>query len=123
MIDQSLALGGRDALENFRQACSYWRRDYSSQTSKAFALEGSTMERHPALDRFSHAYYTATDTTLHRAVLDVLHRINLAYLYEVYLETLEALSRFSLEQEVSRSNASYWAQDVFNKDVHNITKD
>ena len=30
IIDQSVALGGRDALESFRQACTCWRKDYTS---------------------------------------------------------------------------------------------
>lgn len=123
LIGQSLAFAGRDALESFRQACSYWRSDYASQTSQGLVPQISSIERHPALERFARAYSTATDTTLRRAVLDILHRINLAYLYEVYLETLEALSRFSLQQNASRSNAGRRALDVFDKDVRDIAQD
>jgi hypothetical protein len=123
IISQSLALGGRDALESFRQACSYWRQDYAAHTSHGIAQGSLATERHPALERFSRAYYTATDTTLRRAVLDILHRINLAYLYEVYLETLKALSRFSLQQNASGSNTSCRVRDVFDEDVRDIAKD
>ena len=123
MIERSLALGGREALESFRQACSYWRSDYTSKASQGLAQQGFDVDRHPALDRFSHAYSTATDTTLRRAVLDVLHRINLAYLYEVYLETLKALSHFSLQQRISGSNTSLRARDNFDEDVLEVAKD
>jgi hypothetical protein len=92
LIGHSLALRGTDALESFRQACSYWRGDYTSKTSQGLVAPASNVKRHPALKRFARAYSTATDTTLRRAVLDILHRINLAYLYKVYLKTLEALS-------------------------------
>ena len=118
MIEQCLALGGNDALENFRQACSYWRRDHASKICRNFGLGSTAVERHPALDRFSHAFYTATDTTLHRAALDVLYRVNLAYLYEVYLETLEALSCFSQQQRIYGR-----AQEVFEKEVRDTAKD
>jgi hypothetical protein len=122
MIERILALGGREALESFRQACSYWRSDYTSKASQG-SQRGFDVDRHPALDRFSHAYSTATDTTLRRAVLDVLHRINLAYLYEVYLETLKALSHFSLQQRISGSNTSLRARDSFDEDVLEVAKD
>ena len=56
-------------------------------------------------------------------MLDILHQIDLAYLYEVYLETLEALSHFSLQQNASRSKAGYRALDMFEKDVRYITQD
>ncbi|PVH72216.1 hypothetical protein DL98DRAFT_596190 [Cadophora sp. DSE1049] len=123
LIGQSLTLAGRDALESFRQACLYWRSDCASTTSPGLVAQISNIERHPALERFARAYATATDTTLRRAVLDILHRINLAHLYEVYLETLEALSHFSLQQSTTRSNAGCRALDVFDKDVRDIAQD
>lgn len=67
---------------------------------------GLDKAKHTDLDRFSHAYSTATDTTLRRAVLDVLRRINLAYLYRVCLESLEALSHSSLQQKALGSGGS-----------------
>ncbi|PVH71394.1 hypothetical protein DL98DRAFT_596986 [Cadophora sp. DSE1049] len=91
--------------------------------SRAFVKHISGIKRHPAFKRFARAYLTATDTTLRRAVLDILHRFNLAYLYEVYFETFEALSHFSLRQNTSRSNAGCRALDVFDKDVRDIAQD
>jgi hypothetical protein len=123
MIDHSLALASRDALESFRQACSFWRRDYATKTCQDLRVAGSIVERHHALDRFSHAYYTATDTALRRAVLDVLHRINLAYLYEVYLDVLEELSCFSRQQKAIGSHPSGRARDVFGEEVREIARD
>jgi hypothetical protein len=122
MIEQSLALGGRDALENFRQACSCWRKDYASQTSQGLAAVPGSDKWHPALNRFSLAYHNAKDNTIRRAALDVLHRINLAYLYDVYLETLEELSSYSLQEKVSRPNGSSRAQDVFDEDARDAAK-
>jgi len=77
---------------------------------------------HPALDRFSRAYHAAKDTTLRRAVLDILHRINLAHLYDVFLETLTALSHFSAPGKALGSNVGSKAQDVFNEDVSDTAK-
>jgi hypothetical protein len=124
MIDQSLALGGRDALEDFRQACSYWREEYvmnASQGGLAAAIRGDT--RHPALDRFARAYHTAKNTTLRRAALNILHRINLAHLYSVYLEALEALSHFALQPKASGSAVSCRARNIFDEDACDIAKD
>lgn len=123
LIRQSLALAGHDALESFRQACSYWRSDYASKASQGLVARIPDIDRHPALERFAQAYSTATNTTRRRAVLDVLHRINLAYLYDVYLETLDALSRFSLQQNPSRPNASCRALDTYDKDVREVAQD
>jgi hypothetical protein len=116
MIDRSLALGGRDALESFRQACSCWRKDYASQASLGLAAVPGSQEWHPALNRFSRAYHDTKDTTRRRAALDLLHRINLAHLHDVYLETLQALTGHSLEPNALRVTRRSRAQDVFGED-------
>jgi len=115
MITQSLALGGRDALENFRQACSYWRKDYTSKASQGVAVVSTSEKLHPALQRFSRAYHDAKSTTLRRAALDVLHRMNLAHLYGVYLETLQELTGRSLDTGAR-------ARDVFAADACDVAK-
>lgn len=117
MIEQSLALGGRDALESFRQACSCWRKDYASQTSPGLGAGQGSDQWHPALHRFSRAYHNAKNTTLRRAALDLLHRINLAHLYDVYLETLRELTGHSLQPK-----ASSRARDVFTEDACDLAK-
>lgn len=88
IVTQSLAVGGREAVENFRRACAHWRQ----APTPSGEAPGDVTERHPALDRFSRAYRAAASTTLHRAVLNVLHRVCLAHLYELYLSTLEVLA-------------------------------
>jgi hypothetical protein len=125
MIDQSLALGGRDALESFRQACSCWREDYKSKASQGL-LVAPTQEGdvwHPALDRFSRAYHTAKNTTLRRATLDILHRVDLSHLYDTYVETLKALTHPSHQSKASISNTSSRAQDRFGSNICDIAKD
>jgi len=117
MVDQSLALGGRDALENFRQACSCWRADYACQTSQGLPVVPGSDQWLPALDRFSRAYHGTKNTTRRRAALDLLHRFNLAHLYDVYLETLRELTGHSLQPR----NGSR-AQDVFAEDACDLAK-
>jgi hypothetical protein len=120
LVSQGLQLAGRDALEAFRQVCSYWRR---SHVSNRIVARAPSAKRHAALERFAQVYSTATDTTLHRAALDVLHRLNLAYLYDVYLETLEALSQFSLAHDVPKVATGRRALDIFDKDVRDVAQD
>jgi hypothetical protein len=128
VIEHSLALGKRDTLENFRQACSYWRKHHMSRTPQLMALEGPgsvlpyeySKTRHPALSRFSRAYHAAQTTVDHRAVLDVLYRADLAYLHDVNLQTLEALSRFTIEET---DNTSSRPRDLFNADIRNAAAD
>lgn len=113
MVEHSLALGKRQTLENFRQACRYWRDEHAARSSAALTLFETTANpgpalssdtrRHPALDRFSHAYHAAQRTVVHRAVLDVLYRADLAHLHDVYLSTLEALSPFSAQPRDTRN--------------------
>lgn len=128
VIEHSLALGKRETLENFRQACSYWRKHHMSRAPQRVALEGPgsglpyeySKTRHPALSRFSRAYHAAQTTVDHRAVLDVLYRADLAYLHDVYLQTLEALSRFTVEES---DNTSSRPRHLFNADVRNAAAD
>ena len=132
MIEHSLALGKRDTLENFRQACSYWRRPHMPNISQTLALEGPARAqgsadlysqsdmRHPALQQFSRAYHNAQATIVYRAVLDILYRADLAYLHDVYRETLEALSR-SVVQDKPPSGSR--PRDVFDDDVRNAAYD
>jgi hypothetical protein len=71
MIEQGFALGGHDALKAFQQACSYWRKDYASRSSRDLAAVPGSEKWHPALDRFAMAYHNAKDNTLRRAALEV----------------------------------------------------
>jgi hypothetical protein len=132
MVEHSLALGKRDTLENFRQACSYWRRHHMPQTTHLLALEGPAYSRgsalsyeidktrHPALNQFSRAYHAAQTTIVHRAVLDIFYRADLAYLHDVYLQTLEALSRFTVQDVDTTSSRP---RDLFDVDVRNAAAD
>jgi hypothetical protein len=122
MIDQSLALGGRDALESFRQACSCWRRDYASQSSQGLSAAQGSDVWHPALHRFSRAYHDAKNTTLRRAALDLLHRINLAHLYDIYLEALQELTGHSLQPKAAGLGTVARARDVFTEDACDLAK-
>lgn len=99
------------------------------QTTQHLALEGPAADpgsalhdqrRHPALDQFSRAYHTAQTTVIHRAVLDVLYRADLAYLYDIYLKALEALSRFVVQEKETTSSRP---RDVFDDDIRNAAKD
>ena len=128
VIEHSLALGKRDTLENFRQACSYWRKYSLSRTPQLMPREGPgsvlpyeySPTRHPALSRFSRAYHAAQTTVDHGAVLDLLYRADLAYLHDVNLQTLEALSRFTVEET---DNTSSRPRDLFLADVRNAAAD
>jgi hypothetical protein len=103
MIKQSLALGTYKTLEDFREACVYWR-SHVSKGSRALALNRPVMSQGPAytLDQFSHAYHIAQTTKIHQAVVNILYRTDLAHLYDVYLSTLEALSPFSVQPRDTR---------------------
>lgn len=132
MVEHSLALGKRDTLENFRQACCYWRKHHMPRTSQLMALEGPAVTpgsvlsydysktRHPALSQFCRAYHAAQTTIVHRAVLDVLYRADLAYLHDIYRQTLEALSRFTVQEKDSSSSRP---RDLFKADVRNAAAD
>ena len=122
MIDQSLVLGGRDTLESFHQACSCWRKDYISQTSQGLSTASSLDVWRPALHRFSRAYHDAKNTTLRRAALNLLHRINLAHLYDIYLETLRELTGHSFQSKSTESGAVSRARDVFAEDACDLAK-
>jgi hypothetical protein len=55
-------------------------------------------------------------------MLNLLHQINLAHLYNVYLETLQALTGHSLEPNTLKVTRRSQAQDVFGKDDCNTVK-
>lgn len=132
VVEHSLSLGKRDTLENFRQACSYWRRHHTPQTAQPLALEGLAYgrgsalsyeidgARHPALNQFSRAYHAAQTTIVHRAALDIFYRADLAYLHDVYLQTLEALSCFTVQDADTTSSRP---RDVFDVGVRNAAAD
>lgn len=100
IIKQSLALGAYKTLENFRAACLYWR-SHVSRGSSILALNRPVVSQGPAytLDQFSHAYNIAQTTKIHRAVLDILYRADLAHLYDVYVGTLNTLSGYTAQHE------------------------
>lgn len=128
MVEHSLALGKRETLENFRQACYYWRR----QHAQGRAVEGSAAPpqsallydrgttRHLALDQFSRAYHAAQTTIVHRAVLDVLYRADLAHLHDVYVQTLEALSRLAVQEKATLRSRP---RDLFDSEVRSAAMD
>jgi hypothetical protein len=78
-----------------------------------------TLKRRSALEQFSYAYHVAQTTIFHSAVLDILYRADLAHLHEVYLGTLEYLSRFSSQKKVAKSRP----RDVFDDDVRSTAVD
>jgi hypothetical protein len=111
MVEHCLALGKRQTLESFRQACRYWREEYAARTSGVGQVTALyDKRRHPALDQFSQAYHAAQKTAVHRGVLEVLYRADLAHLYDVYLSTLEALSPLSVQP---RDMRKYRPQELF----------
>ena len=104
IVKQYLALRKRETLENFRQACFYWRKRHMLAGQESTHPYGLTLKRHSALEQFSYAYHAAQATITHLAVLDILYRADLAHLHEVYLGALEAFSRFSAqENKVAKS--------------------
>jgi hypothetical protein len=131
MVDHSLALGTRPALENLRQAFRSVRDEHATRASRTLALDGPGSvvlygpRRHPALDQFSHAYHAVQQTIIRQAVAGVLYRLDLAHLYDVYLTTLEALSAptaqprdtqncrprdlFDLRARAEAGNKMFWA--------------
>jgi hypothetical protein len=114
IINQCLGLGKCGTLENFRQACFYWRKHHMPGGQKSTHPYDLTLKKSSALDQFSYAYHAAQTTIIHRAVLDVLYRADLAHLHEVHLNFLEAFSRFSFqEKKVAKS----WPLEVFDDDV------
>jgi hypothetical protein len=129
LIDHVLALGGFQALENLRLTLGCWQIGYESMMSRMLVLDRPDQVRQaayphePALDRFSVAYRSAVDATLCRAAIDVLYRIRLAFLYEVYLETLAALSHLTLQPAAPRLTPGSRALDVFNEDVRETATD
>lgn len=79
-----------------------------------------TLTKSSTLSRFSYAYHAAQTTIIHRAVLDVLYRADLAHLHEVHLNVLEAFSRFSFqEKKVAKSRPL----EVFDDDVRSAAAD
>ena len=131
MAEHCLALGKRDALENFRQACCYWRRQDGPQRLGVLALEGPVTAvgpvlpsqhhmKHSALDQFSRAYHTAQATIVQRAVLDVLYRAHLAHLHDVYINTLAALSHFAVQEKDVRGSRP---RHLFDDDVRRAAAD
>lgn len=52
MVEHSLALGKRQTLETFRQACRHWRKEYAARASGAMAPTATLSldtEQHPVL--------------------------------------------------------------------------
>jgi hypothetical protein len=104
MVEQSLALGRQDTLENFQEACDYLRQYRTPRASQTLALAApgdGTRQRggQPALDEFSRAYHAAETTKVHQAVLAVLYRTDLAHLHDAYLRALGALSPGAMIRE------------------------
>lgn len=101
MVEHSLKLGKRQTLESFRQACRFWREEYTAGTSVAVARPAATKPTdtrlHPALGQFHQAYHAVQTTMVCRALLDVLYRADLAHLHDIYLSTLAALSPTSTQ--------------------------
>lgn len=95
MVENVLALGEMDSLRNLGEACTYWREEYHSKllqfTAPALAHTGG----HPSLERFCRAYHNTTKTTLHRAMLNIVSRLELAQLHDLYLETVRALTHYA----------------------------
>ena len=100
IIRQSLALGTRTTLENLRAACVYWRA-HISKDSQVLTLNRPVVRHGSAytLDQFSQAYHLAQTTRIHRTVLDILYRVDLAHVYDVYLGTLSAFSGYTVQEE------------------------
>jgi hypothetical protein len=100
IIKQSSALGTLKTLESFREACSFWRT-HVYKGSQVLALIRPVVCQGQAytLDQFSHSYHIVQTTKIHRAVLDILYRADLAHLYDVYLGTLNAFSGSTSQQE------------------------
>jgi hypothetical protein len=120
IVKQCLALGKRETLENFRQACFYWRKHHMLGGQKSTHPHDLTLTKSSTLSRFSYAYHAAQTTIIHRAVLDVLYRADLAHLHEVHLNVLEAFSRFSFqEKKVAKSRPL----EVFDDDVRSAAAD
>src|SRR5258706_10634620 len=82
LIKHCLALGKRETLENFRQACFYWRKHHMPVGQESTHPYDLTLQRRSALERFSYAYHAAQTTITHRAVLDILYRADLAHLHD-----------------------------------------
>lgn len=128
LVDHVLALGGFHALENLRLTLGCWQSGYESIMSRVSpdgpgGGSGHSYPREPALDRFCLVYRSAVDTALCRAAIDILYRIRLAFLYEVYLETLQTLSHLALQATATPSNGSSRAVDIFNEDVREVATD
>lgn len=107
MVEHSLALGKRQTLETFRQACRHWRKEYAARASGAMAPTATLSldtEQHPALQQFSTAYHGAQKTAVQRAVVEILYRVDLAHLYGVYLSTLKALSPLSAQPQDTQNS-------------------
>jgi hypothetical protein len=128
LVDHVLALGDLPALENLRLTLGCWQSGSESIMSRALPAgpgsgSGPCYSRGPALDRFSLVYRSAVDTALCRAAIDILYRIRLAFLYEVYLETLQTLSHLALQTTATPSNGGSRAVDIFNEDVREVATD
>lgn len=119
LVKQCFALGKRETLENFRQACFYWRKHYMPAGQESTRSYDLTLQRRSALERFSYAYHVAQTTITHRAVLDILYRADLAHLHEVYLEALKALSCFTSREKKVGSRP----REVFDDDIRNAAVD
>jgi hypothetical protein len=59
IVKQCLALGKRETLENFRQACLYWRKHHMAAGQESTHPYDLTLQRRSALERFSYAYHAA----------------------------------------------------------------
>ncbi|KAH7371622.1 hypothetical protein BKA64DRAFT_742064 [Cadophora sp. MPI-SDFR-AT-0126] len=98
-------------------ACFYWRKHHIPSGQESTHPYDLTLKTHSALEQFSYAYHVAQITILHRVVLDILYRADLAHLHEVYLGTLEYLSRFSSqEKKVAKSRPL----EAFDGDVRSV---
>jgi hypothetical protein len=131
MAEHSLALGRRDTLENFRQACCYWRQQDRPQQLGVLALEGPVTAvgpvlpsqhhiKHLALEQFSRAYHAAQATIVQQAVLDVIYRAHLAHLHDVYIDTLTALSHFAVQEKDIRGSRP---RHLFDEEVRRAAAD
>lgn len=120
IVKQCLALGKRDTLENFRLACLYWRKHHMPAGQESIHSYDLTLQRRSALERFSYAYHAAQTTITQRAVLDILYRVDLAHLHEVYLGALEAFSRFSFQE---KKVAKFRPLEAFDDDVRSVAVD
>lgn len=126
MIEQSLALGRGDTLDEFLQACRYLQSHLAPRPSQMLALsapqDGLILREggRPALDEFARAYHAAETTSLHRTVSDVIYRAELAHVHDAYLLALEALSPRAI-QEMGKGGLR--PRDAFNGDTCTTAKD